>query len=466
MAEAGMIPTDLGTKKISSLLKEYAVPGIIAMTASSLYNMVDSVYIGHIKDVGSLAISGLSVTSPIMNLGAALGTLVGIGSSTIISVVLGQKNYDAARKVLSNAFTLNIIVGVLFTLVTVPYITPILSFFGAGPAILPYARQYIVIILLGNVVTHTYFGFNSIMRSAGDPKMAMKLTLFTVIANTVLDPVFIFGFGMGVRGAAVATVLCQMMSLAYSLKYFTDKKKFLHLPKGLFGIEKRIAKDSFAIGTGPFLMNSAACIVAMFINQQLAKYGGDLSIGAYGIVNRFNFFFLMIVSGLNQGMQPIAGYNFGARQYSRVKEVYQLTVKWGTVACLVGFIFSEFFPNMAMGIFTNDPALKDISVRGLRIMSAFLWIVGFQMITTNLFQSLGMVKKSIFLSLSRQLLFLVPLVYVLPLFMGIDGVWLSFPVADFVATITTFFMVRTLILKLKKLSDGDDPSALGSQMKQ
>ena len=461
---AGSIPTELGTKKVSTLLKEYAVPGIIAMTASSLYNMVDSIYIGHIRDVGSYAISGLAVTFPLMNISAALGTLVGVGATTMISVLLGQKNYASANKVLANEVTLNTIIGLLFTAFMLLWLDPVLTFFGASENTLPYARGYMRIILYGNVVTHLYFGLNSVIRSSGNPRMAMGLTLFTVISNSILDPIFIFGLGMGIEGAATATVLCQLMALCYALWYFMDQKKFLHLPKRVFALDWRIAKESLAIGMGPFLMNLAACIVALFINQQLRKYGGDLSIGAYGIVNRISFLFVMIVMGLNQGMQPIAGYNFGARQYSRVKEVYFLTAKWATFVLCFGFIVSMFLPGPAVSIFTNDPELKEIATKGLRMMNLVFPIIGFQMVATNLFQCLGMVQKSILLSLSRQLLFLVPCVYLLPLWFGVRGVWYSFPISDGLASIMTAIFLISLVRKLTRLKDGDDPAILGSKI--
>ena len=460
----GTIPTELGTKKIGSLLKEYAVPAIIAMTASSLYNMVDSIYIGHIREVGSFAISGLAVSFPLMNISSALGTLVGVGAATMISVLLGQRNYQAANKVLANEVTLNTIIGIVFTFLTLLWLDPILTFFGASENTLPFARGYMRIILLGNVITHLYFGLNAVIRASGNPRLAMGLTLFTVISNSILDPVFIFVFDMGIEGAATATVLCQMMALVYALRYFLNQKEFLHLPKRIFALDWRIARESLAIGMGPFLMNLAACIVALFINQQLRRYGGDLSLGAYGIVNRLTFFFIMIVMGLNQGMQPIAGYNYGARRYSRVKEVYFMTAKWATLVLVFGFIVSMAFPGVAVGIFTNDPALKEIATKGLQTMNIILPVVGFQMVATNLFQCLGMVRKSILLSLSRQLLFLVPSVYLLPYWLGIKGVWYSFPISDLLASIMTFLFLVNLVRKLNRLNDGDDPSILGSQI--
>lgn len=283
-----------------------------------------------------------------------------------------------------------------------------------------------------------------------------------MILNSILDPIFIFGFGMGVRGAALATVICQAVSLAYSLYYFTRKDNVLRLPERGFELDWRIAKDSLAIGMGPFLMNSASCIVTMFINQQLLKYGGDLAIGAYGIVNRINFLFVMIVMGFNQGMQPIAGYNFGARKYSRVREVFLRTCIWATVVSALWFIASEFFPNAMVGIFTNDYELKMLADKGIRAMNPAVLIVGWQMVSTNLFQSLGMVRKSIFLSLSRQLLYLVPLLYTMPLLWDVHGVFLAFPVSDALAAITTLFLIAALMRKFSKLKDGDEPTILGS----
>ena len=461
------VPTELGTKPIGSLIRQYAVPGIIAMTASSLYNMVDSIYIGHIPEVGSLSMSGLAVTFPLMNISTAFGTLVGVGAATMISVLLGQKNYKVANRVLANEVTLNIITGLTFTLVTLLWMDPILRFVGASDATLPFARSYMFIIALGNAVTHLYFGLNSIVRSSGNPKLAMGLTLFTVTSNAIMDPIFIFVLGMGIQGAALATVLCQLMALLITFRYFLNPERFLHLPRKInsYRVDWRIAKDSLAIGMGPFLMNLASCIVVLFINQQLVKWGGDLALGAYGIVNRISFLFVMIVMGFNQGMQPIAGYNYGARQYGRVREVYLKTAGWATLVCIVGFLVSEFLPGPTVGIFTNDPELHTLAERGLRLMNIAFPIVGFQMVTSNLFQCLGMVKKSIFLSLSRQLLFLLPCIYLLPAVLESEaGVWYSFPISDTVAAIITAIMGIALLKKLSRLKDGDDPSILGSQI--
>ena len=465
MASVALAPTELGTEKIGKLLKMYAVPGIIAQTAASLYNMVDSIYIGHIPGVGSAAISGLAVTFPLMNLAVAMGTLVGVGATTLISVLLGQKNYDTARKVLSNVLSLNLIIGVLFSGVTLAFLDPILRFFGASDVTLPFARNYMVIILVGNVFTHLYFGFNGLIRASGHPKTAMGLTLFTVISNAILDPIFIFVFDMGIGGAALATVICQMAALVYTMRFFFDKKNLLHFPKPMFQIDWRIAGQSLAIGLGPFLMNSAACLVALFINQQLGKYGGDMAIGAYGIVNRLTMFFIMVCMGFNQGLQPIAGYNYGARQYHRVKEVFVLTAKWEILVTSLCFLMAELIPEQAVSLFTNDPEMIAMASKALRIMCAGTALVGFGITTSTFFQCLGMVSKSIFLSLSRQLIFLLPLIYSLPMWFQEKGVWMSFPVADTLSVIVSLVFILRLFKKFDRLRDGQDAGALGSAIK-
>ena len=456
------IPTELGTEKIGRLLKQYALPAIIAQTAASLYNMVDSIFIG--QGVGPLAISGLAVTFPLMNLSTAFGTLVGAGAAVMLSVLLGQKNYKAANKVLGNVVSLNIIIGLIFMAVALIFIDPILHFFGASENTLPYAKEYIRIILIGNVITHVYFGLNAAMRSSGFPKKAMALTIFTVVFNTILDPIFIFVFDMGIAGAAWATVLAQTVAMGIVLRHFSDKERAFHFEKGIFKLDMRVAKDSLAIGMGPFLMNAAACLVTLFINQQLRDYSGDLGIGAYGICNRLIFMFIMICMGLNQGMQPIAGYNYGAKQYSRVKEVFWMTAKMGTIVTCICFVIGMFFPRLAVGIFTHDEALMDMAAHGFRILVIGFPIVGFQMIGTNFFQCLGMVKKSVILSLSRQILFLLPLLYALPLWHGASGVWMSFPISDALSALLTAILLSRLFKKFNRLQDGQEASSLGSQI--
>lgn len=431
--------TELGTKPIGKLLMQYAIPAIIAMTASSLYNMVDSIFIGH--GVGAMAISGLAITFPLMNLAAAFGSLVGVGAATMVSVKLGQKDYKTAQQVLGNVVTLNLVIGIAFTIVTLLFLDPILYFFGASEATIPYARDYMVIILLGNVITHSYLGLNSVLRSAGHPQKAMFATIMTVIINTILDPLFIFTFDMGIEGAAVATVLAQIIALAWLFKLLCNKNELLHLHKGIYRLRKNLVSNIIGIGMAPFLMNLAACFIVILINKGLKEYDGDLAIGAFGIVNRITFLFIMIVMGLNQGMQPIAGYNYGAQQYHRVNHVLKLTIIAATIVTTTGFLVGELLPELAVKAFTTDPTLVEMGARGMRIVVMFFPIIGFQMVTSNFFQSIGMAKKAIILSLSRQVTILIPCLIILPLFWGADGVWFSMPISDAAASVIAAIML-------------------------
>lgn len=442
------IPTELGTEKISRLLRQYAIPAIIAMTASSLYNMVDSIFIG--QGVGKYAIAGLALTFPLMNLGAAFGSLVGVGASTMISVLLGQKNYEVAGKVLGNVVVLNLIVGIIYMVLVLTFLDPILYFFGASEQTIGYARDYMQIILIGNIVTHMYFGLNAVLRASGFPKKAMIATILTVITNSIMDPLFIYGFGWGIRGAAIATILAQTISLTWLIVMFSNKNQLIHFKKGIYRLKARIVKDSLAIGASPFLMNLASCLIVILINQGLKEHGGDLAIGAYGIVNRVSFVFVMIVMGLNQGMQPIAGYNFGAQKYDRLSKVLLQTIGWATLVTVTGFIISQVIPRQIVMIFATDEELIAHAVRGMKIVFLFFPIIGFQMVTSNFFQSVGMAGKSIFLSLSRQLIILLPCLIILPQFYQVRGVWMSIPIADLLSSIISGFMLYYQINKFKK----------------
>lgn len=423
------------------LLLQYAMPAIIAMTAASLYNMVDSIFIG--QGVGPLAISGLALTFPFMNLGAAFGAAVGVGASTCISVKLGQKDYKTAQNILGNNVTLNLIVGVAFGLISLLFLDEILYFFGASEQTIPYARDYMTVILVGNVFSHMYFGMNAVLRAAGKPRQAMYATMFTVVMNTILDPLFIYTFDLGIRGAAMATVLSQVMALSWQMRLFSDKSELLHLCRGIYRLKSTIVRNIIGIGMSPFLMNVCACVVVIFINKGLLEYGGDLAVGAYGIANRVAFVFVMIVMGINQGMQPIAGYNYGAQQTDRLMRVLKLAMIAATCVTTTGFLIGELIPELCVSLFTGDPTLKEMAVTGLMIITVSFPIDGYQMVTTNFFQSIGKAKISIFLSLSRQMLFLLPLLLVLPLRFGVKGVWWSMPVADAVAALVTLvIMVR------------------------
>ncbi len=432
-------PLSLGTDNIWHLLLLYAIPSVIAMTASSLYNIIDSIFIG--QGVGALAISGLAITFPLMNLSAAFGSLVGVGASTLISLRLGQKDYSSANSILGNVFVLNTIFGLIYTVIVLLFLDPILFFFGASNDTIPYAREYMIVISLGNVITHLYFGLNAMLRATGNPKKSMYTTICSVIINIILAPVFIYGFGWGIRGAALATIIAQTSMLIWQIKIFSNKGSFIHLQKGIFKLKRRIVSDSLSIGMAPFMMNAAACVIIVLINKGLVKYGSDLHVGAYGIINRMAFLFGMIVMGLNQGMQPIAGYNFGAKQIGRVNKVLKYTIVMATGVMTVGFLISELFPHVVASIFTKDQTLIDLAVPGLRIVFMSFPIIGFQMVTSNLFQSIGMAKQAIFMSLSRQVIFLLPCLLILPQFLGVKGVWYSLPVADLLSSVIAAYML-------------------------
>ena len=448
MSEIKREGNPLASERIGKLIAKFAIPAIISMLVSSLYNIVVQIFIG--QGVGPLAISGLAVTFPLMNLMTAFGTLVGMGASTMLSVLLGQRNYNAACKVLGNVVSLNTIIGIVFMTVAIIFLDPILYFFGASEQTIPYARDYMVVILLGNVFSHMYFGMNAVLRAAGKPRQAMYATMFTVVMNTILDPVFIYLLDMGIRGAAFATILSQMMALTWQMKLFSDKDELLHLRRGIYRINAAIVRNIIAIGMSPFLMNVCACVVVIFINKGLLMYGGDLAVGAYGIANRVAFVFVMIVMGINQGMQPIAGYNYGARQTERLMRVLKLSMMAATVITTSGFLVAEFVPELCVSLFTSDPELTGMAARGMRIIMCTFPIIGFQMVATNFFQSIGKAGVSIFLSLSRQMLFLLPMLIVLPLRFGIDGVWASMPVAD---TISSLVTLGIMLRYTRRMSD-------------
>ena len=440
---------ELGTRPVGRLLVEYALPAIIAMTASSLYNMVDSIFIG--QGVGALAISGLAVTFPFMNLSAAFGAAVGVGASSYISVKLGQKDYAKALRVFGNTVTLNVIIGILFSTISLLLLDPILYFFGASDQTISYAREYMIIILLGNVITHLYFGMNAVLRSASKPRDAMFIIIFTVVLNTLLDPLFIYTFDLGIAGAAYATILAQLLAFLWQLKLFSDKREILHLQRGIYKPSLRIIRNILAIGMSPFFMNACACIIVIFINRNLLTYGGDLAVGAYGIANRVAFIFVMVTMGVNQGMQPIAGYNYGAQKFDRLLRVLKLAMISATCVTTSGFLVAEFCPRLCVSLFTDDAQLTSLSINGLRILMAAMPIVGYQMVITNFFQSIGMAKISIVLSLSRQLLLLLPLLILLPPCFGIDGVWMSMPVSDTLSALLAFVVMSRYMKKFTML---------------
>ena len=442
-------PLTLGSENIRKLLMRYAIPAIVAMTAASLYNMMDSIFIGH--GVGSLGIAGLAVTFPFINLAAAFGSLVGVGASAVVSMKMGQKDLKSAEAVLGNVILMNIVIGSLFMAICLIFLNPILYFFGASEATLPYARDYMKIILYGNIITHVYMGLNEVMRASGYPQRAMAATLFAVAINGVLNALFIFVFDMGIQGAALGTIVAQLLALIGVIFHFCSSKSFIRFKRGIFHIKRHIIRAMLAIGLAPFLMNLCSCLVVLLINNGLKTLGGDMYVGAFGIINRISFLFFMIVMGFNQGMQPIVGYNFGAKQYDRVIRTLKYTIFCAVGTTTLGFLLCQLFPRTIIYMFTTDADLINISEHGLRLIVAMLPIVGFQMVTTSFFQSIGMAKKAIFLSLTRQLIFLVPCLMILPQIWGTNGIWGSIPVADFAAAITSGLMLGYQLKKFNKM---------------
>jgi putative MATE family efflux protein len=442
----------LGTADIGKLLVEYAIPAIIAMVAVSLYNITDSVFIGH--GVGAMALSSLAVTFPMMNLAAAFSSLIGVGAATLMSLRLGQKDYIAANYIFGNVCILNLITGILFSVIALIFLNPILIFFGASSQMLPYVRDFMIIILAGNVVSHTYVSLNALLRSAGHPQKAMYATIITIFMNLILNPLFIFKFGWGIRGSAAATIISQFSVLAWQIWFFSNSKSSICLKKDFFHLRKEIVKGIFAIGAAPFLLNTTACAIMVLINKNLSFYGGNLAVGAYGIVNRMAYLFVMIVFGLNQGMQPIVGYNYGAALYERVTEILKKTIIIAVATMTFGSVLVELFPHSVASIFTDEKNLIDMTATGLRYAFMFSPFIGFQMVVSTFFQSIGKVQKTISLSLTRQMVFLIPLLIILPKYMNISGVWISIPISDLASSIIAICLFATQYRKLQSKKTG------------
>ncbi len=446
-------PLSLGTDSIPKLLTRYAIPAIVAMTSSSLYHIVDSIFLGH--GVGALAISSLALTLPLMNIAAAFGTMVGIGASALISIRLGQGNRRRAEQILGHVVLLCLIIGSVFTVTTLTFLDPILILFGASDATIGYARDFMTIILSGTIVTHVYLGLNEVLRSSGYPKKAMAVVLTSVLLNCALNPLFIFVFKWGVQGSAAATLISQTTALTISLSHFASKKSFLHFKRSIFTLKARIVGRILSIGLAPFLLYVCASVVVIFVNKALRDNGGDVAIGAYGIINRVALLFTMIVGGLNQGMQPIVGFNFGARHFDRVLKVLRLTIFCAVGVMTVGFLVSQLLPREVAMLFvdttvgdTTAEQMVAVAAQGLRLVLLMAPLVGFQMVTSSFFQYIGKPRKAIFLSLTRQMLFLLPLLLILPPRLGITGVWISMPIADLTASLLTgtllIFQIRQL----------------------
>jgi putative MATE family efflux protein len=435
---------ELGSKSVSKLLVQYSVPAIIASVATSLYNIIDSIFIG--RGVGPMAIAGLAITFPLMNLVIAFCMLVAVGGATISSIFLGQKNISRATDVVNNVFVLCLIHSFVFGGITLIFLDEILTFFGATPETLPYAKEFMQVILYGTPIAFVFIGLNNIMRATGYPARAMISALLSVGVNIILAPIFIFVLDWGIRGAAFATVCGQTAAFIWVMAHFLSKKSFIHFQRGNKWLTPMIIKRIYAIGLSPFLMNICACIVVVFINKALLDYGGadgNMAIGAYGILNRTTMFFVMIVFGVTQGMQPILGFNYGAKNFQRVRHTLSIGIWLGVAITTTGWILTEFWPGIIARLFTVDPTLIAISERGFRIYFIFYPLVGCQIVIQNYFQSVGRPKISIFLSLTRQLIFLLPFLMIFPKRFGIDGVWGAMSASDAIAFL---FAIVTLII--------------------
>ncbi len=446
-------PHDLGTEKISKLLARYAIPAIIAMSSVSLYNIIDSVFIGHV--VGAMALSALAIAMPLMNLSAAFGSMVGIGSAALISINLGEGKRERTFHILGNQILLNLIIGSVLTVASLLFLDNILVMFGASAETLPYARDFMRIILAGCVVNHLFWGFNEVMRASGYPRRAMGVMLTSIVLTVVLNAVFLFGFGWGVKGSALATVLAQACCVGLEIAHFSSPKSFLHFRSGIFRLRRRIVGGIISIGVAPFLLNFSACIVVIFVNRALAVNGGDLYSGAYGVMNRVVMLFIMICAGLNQGMQPVVGFNYGARQYGRVVAALRQTIFCAVGVMTVAFLLGELVPEAVARLFVKpgDPdadQLIAISARAMRLVMMIFPIIGFQIVVSNFFQYIGKASKAILLSMTRQMLFLVPLLLILPRTMGATGVWISFPIADAIAVVLAAVLLFFQLRQFKK----------------
>lgn len=444
-------PLILGSHSIGSLLVQYSVPAIIASVATSLYNIIDSIFIG--RGVGPMGIAGLAITLPLMNLVIAFCTLIAVGGATISSIFLGQQNKNRAIDVVNNVMVLCIIHSIIFGGITLLFLDDILRFFGATAETLPYAREFMTIILYGTPISYVFIGLNNIMRATGYPKKAMISALLSVIVNVILAPIFIFKLNWGISGAATATVIGQTAAFAWVLWHFMSKRSFVHFDLKRQWLTATIIKRIYSIGLSPFLMNVCACIVVVFINQALLHCegtDGNLAVGAYGILNRTTMFFVMIVFGVTQGMQPILGYNYGARQWSRVKKTLSIGIWIGVSITSIGWIINEVFPDQVSQLFTTDQVLIDLAHNGARIYFLFYPLVGCQIVIQNFFQSIGKPKLSIFLSLTRQLIFLMPFLLILPRYWGINGVWASMAGSDCLAFLLAVITAIVILRRLDK----------------
>lgn len=440
-------------ESVGKLLLKFSIPAIVGMLVNALYNIVDRFFIGKMANVGALALSGVGATFPIMIIIMAFGMLVGIGAASRISIALGENDHKLASKILGNAFVLNIIFSVILTIIGLFFYKPILMAFGADPTVIGFAEEYIVIIVWGIIFSNTSFSMNHCIRSQGFPKISMMTLLIGAITNIILDPIFIFGFGMGVQGAAIATVISQIISAIWTVKFITSKKANIKLKLEYLKLDFNIILHVFSIGMSPFAMQLAAALVQTLFNKSLSTYAGPLGIGVFSSINSIIMLFFMPIFGINQGSQPIIGFYYGAKDYAKVRKAYILSCIAATVLCTLGFIACQLAPAAMLSIFNTDDQFLELGIYGIRIFTAMLPVVGFQVISSNFFQAIGKAPTSMLLSLSRQVIMLIPLILVLPKIYGLFGVWVSTLIADLAATILTMFFIIKQLNEFKKIEE-------------
>lgn len=441
----------LGEESIGKLLLKYSIPAIIGMMVNALYNIVDRMFIGRIPNIGSLALTGVGITMPIMSILLAFGMLIGVGSTANISLNLGRGKREDAERLIGSALTLSIIVGIVITVIGLIFLNPILNIFGASENTLFYAKQYITVILGGCTFNILSFALNSTVRADGSPKMASFTMIAGCLTNVVLDYVFVFVLDMGIKGAAFATVISQALTFFIILYYYTLGKSNLKLKLDNLKLKKSLVLMTFAIGIAPFATQIANSLVQVVANNSLKAYGNDLSIGAMTIIGSINMVFMMPIFGINQGCQPIIGFNYGAKKYDRAKKTFIIAAISATIICTIGGILIQSFPQLAISLFNNDPELTSVAIKGVRMYLLMMPIVGINIVSTSYFQSVGKAKISMFVSLLRQVILLIPFTLILPLFLGLNGVWAAGACADFLSVVITIILISREFKSLNML---------------
>lgn len=448
---------DLENKKMSSLIWQYALPAIVGTSVNALYNIIDRFFIGNAPHLGDDAMTAIGIALPVMTLITAVGMLIGAGSASRISIFMGQGDKNSAEKILGNAMLLQFSITLPVSILLIVFLKPILTLLGATGSTFHYAYEFLIFLLPGSVLSTTMFGFNNMMRASGYPQRAMYTMLLTVVINIILAPIFIYLLDWGMMGAALATVIAMFVGMCFVLHHFLNRTSNLTLKKENLQFDKDIVKAIISIGMSPFLIQLVASTVVFVIIHQLQAYGGDTGVAAYTIINSLIMLIIMVITGLTQGMQPIVGYNFGAGKTKRVQEALVYTIKVGIAIGTVGLIIGVFVPDVVVLPFNPKENLAIASSHALKITTLMMPLIGFQIVVTSFFQSLGMVKKSIFLSLSRQLLFFIPALFILPLFWDMDGVWMAFPVSDFFATVTTTTLFVLQMRTFKRMHESGTP---------